>query len=178
MSLHVAFLRGINLGKRQMKMAELKACLEDMGLEAVKTILASGNVRFETGSAKDLKGRLEKALEDRFGFGVGVVLRSQAEIEAMLAANPFTAVDPKADVKRYILMFDRDLPAGVKLEGMPGDFDVTRIDRRDIYFLAHKLPNGRYGEGLDKIGKPLQEQIGKGHIETMRNWNTIEKALK
>jgi len=178
MSLHVAFLRGINLGKRQMKMAELKACLEELGFSAVKTILASGNVRFETEDAKDLKGRLEKALEERFGFPVGVVLRSKAEVEAMLAANPFSGVHPDADVKRYILMFDRDLPADLRLEGVPGDFDVLRIDRRDIYFLAHRLPNGRYGEGLDRIGKPLDEQVGKGRIETMRNWNTIEKALK
>src|SRR5690606_10216340 len=154
------------------------ACLEEMGFEAVKTILASGNVRFETGDAKDLKGRLEKALEDRFGFPVGVVLRSRAEIEAMLAANPFADVDPEADVKRYVLMFDRDLPAGLKLEGVPGDFDVLGVGRRDIYFLARRLPNGRYGEGLDRIGKPLDEQVGKGRVETMRNWNTIEKALK
>lgn len=178
MSLHVAFLRGINLGKRQMKMADLKACLEDMGLTQVKTILASGNVRFETADEKDLKGRLEAALAQRFGFPVGVVLRSRPDIEGMLAADPFAGIDPKADVKRYILMFDRDLPAGVALDGVPGDFDVLRIDRRDIYFLAHRLPNGRYGEGLDRIGKSLDEQVGKGRIETMRNWNTIEKALK
>ncbi|GLQ53434.1 DUF1697 domain-containing protein [Devosia nitrariae] len=178
MSLHVAFLRGINLGKRQMKMADLKACLEDMGWTEVKTILASGNVRFEAAEAGDLKERLERALEQRFGFPVGVVLRSRADLEAMLAADPFAGLDPQADVKRYILMFDRDLPAGINLEGVPGDFDVLRIDRRDIYFLAHRLPNGRYGEGLDRIGKSLDEQVGKGRIETMRNWNTIEKALK
>jgi uncharacterized protein (DUF1697 family) len=177
MSLHVAFLRGINLGKRQMKMADLKACLEDMGLKEVKTILASGNVRFEAADEDDLKGRLETALLQRFGFPVGVVLRSRADIEAMLAANPFAGVDPQADVKREILMFDRDLPDGVDLEGMPGDFDVLRIDRRDIYFLGHRLPNGRYGEGLDRIGKSLDEQVGKDRIETMCNWNTIEKAL-
>jgi uncharacterized protein (DUF1697 family) len=178
MSLHVAFLRGVNLGKRQMKMADLKACLEDMGLTEVKTILASGNVRFKAVEEEDLKRRLETALMRRFGFPVGVVLRSRADIAAMLAANPFTGVDPQADVKRYILMFDRSLPAGVTVDGVPGDFDVLRIDRRDIYFLAHRLPNGRYGEGLDRIGKSLDEQIGKDRIETMRNWNTIEKALK
>lgn len=178
MSLHVAFLRGINLGRRQMKMADLKACLEDIGLTEVKTIVASGNVRFEAAEEGDLKERLETALEERFSFPVGVVLRSRADIEAMLAAHPFAGVDPAADVKRYILMFDRDLPAGVTLDGVPGDFDVLRIDRRDIYFLAHRLPNGRYGESLDRIGKQLDEQVGKDRIETMRNWNTIEKALK
>ena len=47
MSRWVAFLRGVNLGKRQMKMAELRACCEGLGLRG-KTIVASGNVRFET----------------------------------------------------------------------------------------------------------------------------------
>jgi len=178
MSLHVAFLRGINLGKRQMKMAELKACLEDLGFDEVKTILASGNVRFRADESAGLKERLEQALEQRFGYRIGVVLRSEAEIGQMLASNPFGALDPQADVKRYVLMFDADLPETLTLEGMPGDFDVVRIDRRDIYFLAHRLPNGRYGEGLDKLARQFDAQIAKDRLETMRNWNTIEKALK
>ena len=39
------FLRGINLGNRRMKMADLKQCLEAAGFAEVKTIAASGNAR-------------------------------------------------------------------------------------------------------------------------------------
>jgi uncharacterized protein (DUF1697 family) len=43
-----AFLRGINVGGRKaVKMAELRAAFEMMGLERVETVLASGNVLFE-----------------------------------------------------------------------------------------------------------------------------------
>src|SRR5690606_22041527 len=44
MTTFVAFLRGVNLGKRRMKMANLRAACEAMGLKQVKTIVASGNV--------------------------------------------------------------------------------------------------------------------------------------
>src|SRR5690606_21741537 len=73
-----AFLRGINLGKRQMKMAELKSCLEAAGFSEVKTILASGNVRLEAdGPEAALREKLERTISEKFGFGVGVVLRSE-----------------------------------------------------------------------------------------------------
>ncbi len=89
MAMWGAFLRGINLGNRQMKMAELKAALEEAGFAEVKTVVASGNVRLSAeGEAAAIRARLEKAIADRFGFAVGVVLRSRAELEAMLDDHP------------------------------------------------------------------------------------------
>jgi uncharacterized protein (DUF1697 family) len=178
MAVWVAFLRGINLGKRQMKMAELKACLEVDGFTEVKTVLASGNVRFSAdGSAAALKARLEKLMADRFGFAVGVVLRSEDEIRAMLAEHPFGGLDPKADVTRHVLMFDQNLPAGLSIEDRPGHTEILRIDPRDIYIAGYRQPNGRYTEGVEDVLKPLYADLGKSVLDTMRNWNTIEKVL-
>lgn len=173
------FLRGINLGKRQMKMAELKACLEAAGFADVKTVLASGNVRLSgTGTEAHIKARIEKAITDQFGFAVGVVLRSQAEMAAMLAGHPFDALDPKADLTRHILMFDKPLPEGISIDSRPRDTEILRIDRRDLYIAAYRQPNGRYTEHVEEVLKPLYLKIGKGNLDTMRNWNTIEKILK
>jgi uncharacterized protein (DUF1697 family) len=173
MSTWVTFLRGINLGKRQMKMAELKACCESIGLTDVKTILASGNVRFDTDKDKGLKARLEAALEDAFSYPVKVVLRSAAEIEKMLASEPFAKVDPKADVALHVLLLDEPLTSKPDFTSLPDHIEVPRIDKRDVYFVAHRLPNGRYTEGLDKLDKLLP----KGALMTMRNWNTMGKLL-
>jgi uncharacterized protein (DUF1697 family) len=173
------FLRGINLGKRQMKMAELKACLEAAGFSDVKTVLASGNVRLSgEGTEAGIKTRIEKAIKDQFGFDVGVVLRSETEMAAMLAGHPFDALDPKADLTRHILMFDQDLPLGIIIESRPGDTEILRIDRRDLYIAAYRQPNGRYTEHVEEVLKPLYQRLGKGNLDTMRNWNTIEKILK
>src|SRR5690606_10038868 len=111
-----AFLRGINLGNRRMKMAELKSCLEVAGFSEVKTILASGNVRLVAeGPEAQLKAKLEKAIAEKFGFEVGVVLRSEDELAKMLSENPFGALDPTADFTRHVLLFDAPLPDGIAL---------------------------------------------------------------
>src|SRR5664279_4431764 len=44
---YVAFLRGINLGNRRVKMADLARLFEEMEFGAVSTFIASGNVLFE-----------------------------------------------------------------------------------------------------------------------------------
>lgn len=174
-----AFLRGINLGKRQMKMAELKTCLEAAGFTDVKTVLASGNVHLSAdGSETAVKAKLEKAIADHFGFAVGVVLRSEQELEAMRAGHPFDGLDPQADLTRHVLMFDQNLPEGTHIEDRPGDTEILRIDARDIYIAAYKQPHGRYTEHVEEVLKPLYTRLGKGVLDTMRNWNTIEKILK
>lgn len=174
-----AFLRGINLGKRQMKMAELKACLEAAGFAEVKTVLASGNVRFAAeGKADAIKAKLEQVIGKQFGFAVGVVLRSEAELKAMLDGHPFAGLDPEADLTRHVLLSDKPFPQGIVLESRPGDTEILRIDARELYIAGYRQPNGRYTEHVEEVLRPLYARLGKDHLDTMRNWNTIEKILK
>jgi uncharacterized protein (DUF1697 family) len=176
MALWFAFLRGINLGKRQVRMAELKTCLEAAGFDAIKTVLASGNIRVRAeGKTEAIRARLETAIQAQFGFPVGVVLRSEDAFGAMLANHPFARLDPQADVTRHVLMFDRALPPGLRLEDRKGHTEILRIDPRDIYIAGYRQPDGRYTEGVEAVLKPLYAQVGKDGLDTMRNWNTIEK---
>lgn len=179
MALWGAFLRGINLGRRQMKMADLKAGLEAAGFGAVKTILASGNVLVTAGGSEaEIRQRLETAIADQFGFKVGVILRSDVQLQAMLAQNPFAALDPAADLTRHVLLFARPLPAGLHIKDRPGDTEILRADTRELYIAAYKQPNGRYTEHVEDVLKPLYAVLGKDNLDTMRNWNTIEKILQ
>ena len=60
---YVAFLRGVNVGGRIIRMAELKACFEKAGFSEVKTFLQSGNITFESDKDKaDLKNEIEVLL--------------------------------------------------------------------------------------------------------------------
>ena len=178
MGVWVAFLRGINLGKRQVKMAELRTCLEAAGFSDIKTVVASGNVRLGAqGDAEAIKAKLEQAIETQLGFKVGVVLRSEADVTTMLKDHPFGRLDPKSDCTRHVLMFDQPLPSGVEIKDRPGHTEIMRIDIRDIYIAGYRQPNGRYTEGVKEVLKPLYVQLGKGALDTMRNWNTIEKML-
>lgn len=171
MTVWVAFLRAVNVGKRQMKMAELKALCAELGYGNVKTVLASGNLRVKT--AKNPKAELEAAIEKRFGFRSEAIMRSGEEIEAMLTSVPFARYPEEGPFHRYVLMFDRPLPRGPTLTGVEGDYDVVRVDEKEIYLVGYRQPDGRHGPGLDKF----DPQSEKGAVATMRSWNTIPKVL-
>ena len=90
----VALLRGINVGgHNKIKMADLRSMTEEFGYENVQTYIQSGNLLFE---AKEAKARvasaLESAIEDTFGFGVPVIVRTAQEIRKARAGCPFEDV--------------------------------------------------------------------------------------
>jgi uncharacterized protein (DUF1697 family) len=173
MTRYVAFLRGVNLGKRQTRSVDLRAVFESLGFDGVKTLITSGNVLFEAGAPKDLKGRIETALKDHFGFEIGVVLRSLDELQAIIASKPF-AKAPKEDAALHVLLFAEPMTPKPKLKDVKGDFEIARIDDREIYFVVHKKPDGTF-LGRSAIGD-IDKDLPKGALVTMRNWNTIEKA--
>lgn len=173
MSTWVGLLRGINLGKRRMKMAELRAVCDDLGFTGTKTILASGNVRFETTDDAALQQRFEDAIEAAFNFRVRVLLRRAEEITSMIASEPFAGVDPTADVACHVVLADAPLNPTPDLSALPAHVEVTRMEAREIFLAAHRLPNGRYTEGLEV----LDTLLPKGALVTMRNWNTMLKLL-
>lgn len=155
-------------------MAELRACCEDLGLRDVRTFLASGNVRFDTDRAAGLKARLERGLEQTFEYPVRVVLRSAAEVEAIIASDPFGAVDPEADVARHVVLAEAPIVPVPDLTRLPPHIHVARLDDRELYLVAHRLPNGRYTEGIEVLDTLLPD----GLLVTMRTWNTILRTAR
>lgn len=171
MTTWVAFLRAVNVGKRKMPMAELRSVCEALGFGAVKTVLASGNVRFD--AEGDPRAQLEAAIEAHWGWRSEAILRTADEIAAMLASDPFADWPESADYHRYVMLLDATLPAHSRLTGIPGDFEVARVDAREVWLVGHRQPDGRHGPGLDKFDR----QFEKGTIATTRNWNTLPKVL-
>jgi uncharacterized protein (DUF1697 family) len=174
MTRYAAFLRGVNLGKRTVKSAELKAAFEAMGFDNVKTLLASGNVLFDANASKGLQARIEAGLEKRFGFDVGTVLRSVDELKAMVEADPFGGRVEGEDKKLYVMMFAEPLPDGVNVPSLAGDYDVLPVAAREIYLIGYRKPDGTYSAGGLLL---IEKQLPKGRLVTTRNWNTILKAI-
>jgi uncharacterized protein (DUF1697 family) len=88
---YVALLGSINVGGNRLKMAELKAALEDEGFENVETVVASGNVLFEHARAADaeLEAKIAQIVKNRFGINSFAAARSRDELAAAIADNPF-----------------------------------------------------------------------------------------
>src|SRR5215218_9420506 len=98
MDRYVAFLRGMNLGRRRIKNEELRAHFEAMGFEEVSTLRASGNVIFAPSKHEaegKLATRVEAELDERLGYDVPVFLRSGEKMKAIAAQKPFPAAKVK-----------------------------------------------------------------------------------
>ena len=103
-----ALLRGVNLGGRKLLMTDLDRDLRRRSaIGAPKTLLASGNVVFDSDHPAD---RIERDLETALaahGLATDVMVRDHAELAAMLAANPWP--EATADHPSHVLVtFHRD----------------------------------------------------------------------
>jgi len=92
-SLHVALLRGINVGAaKRVSMSDLRAVVSGLGFENVRTLLNSGNVVFTTARpATDIGGRIEKALEEHTGVWARVTVLRGSELVQIVDSNPLAS---------------------------------------------------------------------------------------
>ena len=125
-------------------------------------------------ASKTLQAKIEKALEERFGFAIGTVLRSVDELKAMVAADPFGGRVEGQDQKLYVMMFAEDLPDDLALTGVEGDYEVIPGGPREIYLVGFRKPDGTYSAGGLLL---IEKQLPKKKLVTTRNWNTILKAI-
>ncbi len=158
---YAALLRGINVGGVKLLMTDLARLCEGEGFACVKTYIASGNVVF-TSTMKEavVRDALEGALARHTGRPVPVLVRSAAELEATVAANPF----PGIAGNRLLVFFLPDSPPKNVLAGVVApDGEELAVRGRELY--VH-YPNGM---GRSKLKVPLW------NVGTSRNLNTVVK---
>ena len=164
MTSYVALLRAVNLGGRQLKMADLKHLAADLGLESPQTFIASGNLLFRSSKSEGaLRRDLERALEQHMGKSVKVMVRSAVELADVVAANKFR----EEPGNRVVAIFLAEAP--------PPDAATTAknvtderlaLGKREIY--VH-YPDG---QGRSKLKIPAASQ------GTARNMNTVARLAE
>src|ERR1700742_487088 len=92
---HVALLRGINVGGHTVKMQLLRERFESLGFSNVETVIASGNVVFESPekSGPSLEKKIERCLEEALGYQVATFLRTVPELSAVVQEQPFNLAE-------------------------------------------------------------------------------------
>lgn len=157
---YIAFLRAVNVGGTgKLPMAELRAMCESIGLTDVRTYIASGNVVFQSRlSETSVKAKLERCLEDYAGKPVGVLVRTGAELAAVLEGNPFKTAAPN----RTVAIFLDTPPRADALEAATGrKAEEMALGTREIYV--------HYGDGM----ADSKLKIPAAKTGTARNMNTI-----
>ena len=133
---HVVLLRGINIGPRnRIAMPALREALEEAGFTDVQTYLQSGNVVLESRAKPEtVQRKVEKLIEERFGLEIAVVVRTRAQLAAVVKRNPHAKV--ATEPKRYQVTFlEQKLPAKVvrELEEVAAPDERVVVAGREVY---------------------------------------------
>jgi len=171
---YISLLRGINVGgHRKIKMAELRALYESLGLTDVRSYIQSGNVVFRAPSERApeaIERAIEEAIGRQFGFDVPVVLRSQSAWAEIISDNPFP-VSEGDDIKSRHVLFLKSKPAPDLVAGLDaGLFAPEKFEVRGANIF------------LFYVGKYHQSKMSNAFFErhlklagTTRNWRTVLK---
>ncbi|MDE3195762.1 MAG: DUF1697 domain-containing protein [Acidobacteriota bacterium] len=177
MPVYVSLLRGINLGeKHRVAMEDLRALYASQGMNNARTYIQSGNVVFHN-SEKDASAiarPLNRTMEKKYGFRADAVLRTLAELEALVTANPLAVrdVEPTQNIVVF-LSAALDRQVAEESRGIAVAPEEVHTDGRHLFCY---YPNG---QGRSKLGTAIDRHLRKLDVNgTARNWNTVLKLLE
>jgi uncharacterized protein (DUF1697 family) len=172
MPVHVALLRGINVGGgNKIKMTELCALADELGWKGTKTYIQSGNLVFEAASERAaLETALETGIRRRFGLEIPTIVRPADEWPALVAANPFPEA-AKAEPNRLMLLLSKQAPppeaaAALQERARNGERVAIAGGALWIHYAG--------GAGTSKLTPSLIDRL-IGSPATARNWRTVLK---
>lgn len=172
---YIALLRGINVGgKHIMKMAELRACFEDMGFTDVSTFIQSGNVLFTAmkQNTTRLCGEIEKTLSRKFQYASRVVLISHKQIEEAVKKAPRN-FGKRPSLYRYDVIFLKSpLTAKEAIKSIRVNLKVDQaFAGKEVLYFSRLISKATQSHLSRIIQLPIYKSM------TIRNWNTTSKLL-
>lgn len=171
MGSYAVFLRGINVGGINIKMADLRDALKNCGFPDAKTLLASGNVVLSsTVDAAAVKQECEQCLRAAFGYEAWVVVLDAGRVAQLVEACPYP--DDDKSTHSYITLssdtavLDELEAAGSALE----QHDQQRLAPEALAWLAP------VGGTLDSPFSKISAKAKFKAATTTRNLRTLIKV--
>lgn len=175
MQTYVALLYSIILGEgRRVVMADLKAMAEGLGLKNPRTLVATGNLVFETKETEiaALESRLETAFEKAFGRHVDIIVRRADDWLRLAAGNPFPSESAEAgdQVAVRVMRVPVSDEAVTALKAYIGRDEKLQAVGGDLWIVfSRETPSSRL------LAAVSHKRLGIG---TSRNWNTVRKLAE
>ena len=170
MKIYCAFLRGVNVNGKTMKMAEACEVLRQAGLTGVVSVLASGNLIFQSDmSQSELRRFLEQALSNHYKDNVHLFVKRSDEVPAILEKVPFAG---DAELHIYAFICEPGFEEVLLREFgkiTPSEKETAKIKGGLFYWQCRK--GATLDSGFSKIlgRKDMKERF------TSRNISTIAK---
>lgn len=137
---YIAFLRAINVGGHNVTMERLRGLFEELGYDNVETFIASGNVIFETSarSAAKLQKAIEAHLHAALGYEVATMLRTDAEVAAIVKYRPFSeeAIAGATSFNVGFVADPFDAKAAAAVLAFRNDVDDFHVHGREVYWIS------------------------------------------
>lgn len=165
MTRFVAFLRGVS--PMNAKMPELKAAFELAGFTNVRTVLSSGNVAFDSdlSQAYEIESRAEEGMARHLGRSFQTIVRASSDLQALLAADPYTAHGIPAEAKRVITFMREPLVPRVGLPLAQDFASVFLLSGREA-FTAY-VPSANGPVFMKLIARAFGKEVTTRTIETV-----------
>ncbi len=170
---YVAFLRGINVGgKNIIKMEVLRAEIEKLGFRDVRTLIQSGNVLFrsEMSDPGKIENKIKRGLAANFNDEVKVVVRSKKDMENTVSHFPDIFDNP--DWKHNVIFLSRVIDS----KNILSRFEL----KKDIEQIQYAPGVLFWSAGRDSITKTNMLKLSarpEYQDMTVRNANTTRKIL-
>ena len=169
---YCAFLRGVNVKGTAMKMAEAVELFKKQGLIKVSSVLATGNILFESEeNPLKLRKMLEKALSEHFDYEAFLFLKTYVQVKDIFENSPFQ----KAENLHIYSFICENGDENILLEEFKKvnhqENEEAEIINQNFYW---KVPKG------NTLGSEFGKILGKKYFKdkfTSRNINTIEKIV-
>jgi uncharacterized protein (DUF1697 family) len=136
----VAFLRAINVGGRVVRMEQLRAIVAGQGFANVETFIASGNVIIDgrASRARAAERAIEAALRTALGYEVATFVRTDLEVAAVAAAEPFPSAEVERALAYNVAFLKAPLEAAERTRLMTLQSDIDRFETvgREVFWLC------------------------------------------
>jgi uncharacterized protein (DUF1697 family) len=172
--IYIALFRGINVGGGGiLRMKDLTALLEKLGLHDVRTYIQSGNVVFRAnqGNANGLAQRIRTAVNQEFHLDPHIIILEKDDLVKALKVNPFP--EAESEPKTLHLFFLNEAPAAADWEALKAiktDREQFELKGKVFYLYA---PDGL---GWSKLAMRAEKLLGVS--ATARNWRTVSEIIK
>ncbi|TFV55577.1 DUF1697 domain-containing protein [Mycobacterium sp. PS03-16] len=173
MTRYAAFLRGVNVGGVNLRMADVAKAFEGAGFTSVRTILASGNVLLESPSkTAAVRATAERALREAFGYDAWVLAYDVDTVAAIAAAYPFEREKPG---HHSYVTFVTDPEVLAEIAALAADAPPEEKIARGEGVVYWQVPKS--GTLATTIGKTMGKKRYKSSTTT-RNLRTLDKVLR
>lgn len=164
----VAFLRGVS--PTNAKMPALKAAFEAAGFTRVRTVLASGNVVFDTAEVAEavVERQAEAAMGRELGRTFFTIVRPVARLHEMLSDPPFEAHGIPPHAKRVVSFLRAEQAPRVPLPLAQDMASVFLCTGREVFTAYVPTDNGPVFMNL--IERAFGTEL------TTRTWETVARC--